>query len=85
MINLGMKRGVAETVPTTGPGKPYICYPSMSIELKQMPFLKGTDIDDEITITFKCKVKSINKYNDGDTTYGLDLIEAEKEKGKSNE
>ncbi len=82
MISLGKKMGGA-TEATLGPSKPYMSFPSMSCELKQMPFLKGMDIDSEFTISVKCKIKSINKYNDGDTCYGIDLIEAEK--GKSDE
>lgn len=83
MIDLGKKSGGYGLNSTPEKAKTYTSYPDMSIELKQMPFLKGSDIDDEVVITFKCKIKSINKYNDGDTCYGLSLIEAEK--GKDEE
>jgi hypothetical protein len=77
MINLGVKIGNTESKVES---RDHICYPSMSMSLKSMPFLKGKNIDDNIVITLKCKIKSINKYGDGDTTYGLDLIEGEKGK-----
>ncbi len=85
MIDLGKKHAGMGSPENPERMKSHISYPSMSGELKQMPFLKGADIDDEMIITFKCKVKSINKYNDGDTVYGLDLIAAEKSKGEKDE
>ena len=59
-----------------------VYYPSVSFELKQMPMLKGKDIDDEITCTMKLKVKSISKYGDGDTNYSLDVIACDMAKNK---
>ena len=84
MIDLGKKRGGAMEA-TVGPSKPYVSYPSMTLEKKSLPFLKGKDVDDTFILTVKCKITSINKYNDGDTNYGIDLIAAEEGKDKSDE
>lgn len=52
-----------------------VSYPSISVELKQMPQLKGKDVGDEISLVVKAKIKGISKYGDGDTNYSLDLVE----------
>ena len=85
MIDLGKKQDTIGSPCNPKRSKAYVSYPEMTIEQKQMPFLKGMDMDDEFIITVKCKVKSKNKYNDGDIMIGISLLAAEKGKEKSNE
>lgn len=52
-------------------------YPSLTLDVKQMPELKGADIDDKVMILINAKVSGINKYGNGEHSVSLQMIEGD--------
>lgn len=48
-------------------------YPSVSLDLSDFPELKELDISDEITLSFKCQIRSRHE-SESDSSVCLDLL-----------
>lgn len=48
-------------------------YPSVRIEEKTMPGLKGKTVGDKVMLKMEACVKGVSKYGNGDTEYSLDI------------
>jgi hypothetical protein len=59
--------------------------PSISVDSKMIPELSDMSVGDEITLTVKCKLTSINKYRGGDESYSLDVEQGEAETADENQ
>lgn len=48
-------------------------YPSLSLEEKNLPGLKGKTVGDKVMMKVELCIKGIHKYGDGDTQYSMDI------------
>ena len=53
--------------------------PSISVDSKMIPELADMKVGDEITLTVKCRLVTMNKYRGGDESYTLDIEKGEAE------
>jgi len=67
---LGKKSGV--TAMPSEKSEERMSYPSIRLEEKQMPMLKGKTVGDAVMLKMHAVVKGVSKYGDGDTEYSLD-------------
>jgi hypothetical protein len=57
------------------PSKPKkeIWYPSLSLNTKQVPALKGADMNDNVTFVVQGKIKSLSAHNNNPINYCIDV------------
>lgn len=70
MKSLGRKMG--KNMAVSSEQKESMFYPSVRMEEKQMPGLKGKTVGDMVMLKMHAVVKGVSKYGDGDTEYSLD-------------
>ena len=51
--------------------------PSISVDDKMIPELADMKVGDEIELTVKARLVSVNKYRSGETSYALDIEQGE--------